>query len=339
VGSFVLRAILLDQFTGPEERMGAWSRQYDRYLRIYYSETGVRHAVSQGASLTFTGMVVERLSTLSTRSGIVAEFANAALRRAEGFILSSQHRERGGFGRLSSENRVRGARTLTLDLRHTCWAIRALLSIDGRRFAQQIDDGLRWLAWRTRNRDDKDDRWCWTTAPLLALMSDPRLRTVDVWQQECAWLRETVQADLEASWDIGSHSWVKGEEQSKQRWISADNALYVLYCLKDCEHLSERLDGQRRAAIQGLLDRSRGSADGVPARGIPLFSEQPEVGPTAQLLEIMTCMGHMDKSVELSNFVATRVAAGRTMPQTFSWHLSSALAVPELCDRGLSEGS
>jgi len=330
VGSFVLRTILLDQFTGPEERRGAWSRQYDRYLRIYYGDDDARHGVSQGASLTFTGMIVERLALLAAGSGPVPELAAGALRRAEAFILLSQHREQGGFGRLTADRRVRGERALTLDLRHTCWAIRALVSIDQQRLAQHITNGLRWLAWRARHRDDKDDKWCWTTAPLLALMNDPRLAATDEWRQECSALTETLQADLEASWDAASQSWVKGEEQPKWRWVSADNALYVLYCLKDIKNLSEQLNNQRQEAIKGLLARSASyNGDGI-GRGIPLFSEQPEIGPTAQLLEIMNCMGYTDKIAELSLFVASRLAAGQPMPETFSWNLSSILAAPDL---------
>src|SRR5262249_32966871 len=131
IATKVLRTILLDQYSGPPERMGAWSRQYDRYLRLAYRDISVPAGVSQGASLTLTGLTIEHLTAFPSDCwGSVAPYLDASLERAEAFLLSSQDPQEGGFGRLSSEFRVRGGRALIPDIRHTCWAIRSLLSID-----------------------------------------------------------------------------------------------------------------------------------------------------------------------------------------------------------------
>jgi hypothetical protein len=336
--SAVLRTVLLDQFSGPGERTGAWSRQYDRYLRHYYGDRAIRRSISQGASLTFTAMLTERLSHFaSSASGVQAELADAALGRAADFVLASQHKEQGGFGRRTQEVGTRGGRKLHLDMRHTCWAVRALLSIDARKFTHQIKRGLEWLAWHARHRGSDDDRWCWTTAPLLALMSDPRLNDFKRWRRHCVSMRRAVMIDLEKSFDDEIASWVKGEKEAETRsWVSVDNALYVMYCLKDCRNLSPRLKQQRRAAIQKLLTRSCIVGGSTRARGVPMFEpNQPEVGPTAQLIEIMKDTKWAPECEKLARFVAMRLADRRTMPSTFSWHLSSVLTVPGLRDQSL----
>ena len=238
LGAVALRTVLLDQFSSPAERGGAWSRQYDRYLRLNYGDQAhIPAGVSQGASLTFTGMIVEKLSQFSaTDTTNLGQYALSAARRAEAFILSCQDNEEGGFGRRSSEFRTRGGRALTLDIRHTCWAIRALVNIDPSRLQSPIDRGLEWLARRARNRAHSD-RWCWTTAPLLSLLLDARLQKFGIWSEVSANLWPSVSADLEDSFDASLASWTKGEADSSL--VAIDNALYVLHCLREKQYLSQ----------------------------------------------------------------------------------------------------
>lgn len=331
IADAVLRSVLIDQFLGPPERAGAWSRQYDRYLYLYYGDAPIHHAVSQSASLTFTGMIIERAAAFrsSATKHIIAAL-NGAIAHAEVFVLASQDRLQGGFGRLSSDHRSRGGRALQLDLRHTCWAIRALLAIDHNRFEQQINDGLRWLGHRATTRGE-EDRWCWSAAPLLALLMDPRLSGNTAWCQVGDQIRGSVERDLEEGFDPALRSWVKGEKPEMRRSACIDNALYVLYCLKDVQGLSTRLLDECTAAIDGIIAQSSGSTE---QGGIPLFAREPEVGPTAQLLEIL----HDDRRSEcqyFTNFIAKELAAQHLMPQTFSWHLIAALTLPDLRDRTL----
>jgi|GEM_PF-2216327 len=329
VADAVLNTILMDQFLGPPERAGAWSRHYDRYLHLYYGDAPIHHAVSQSATLTFTGMTIERLAKFkSARSSHVLPLVNEAIRQSEAFILASQDSLQGGFGRLSSDHRARGGRALQLDLRHTCWAIRALSAIDNQRFAQQINDGLHWLASRAKVRNE-EDRWCWSAAPLLAMLMNSQLLDNIEWHDTSNQIRLSVQADLENGFDRSLRSWVKGENAEMRRSACIDNALYVLYCLKDVHGLSTRLLAQATTAIDGIIAQSLGSLE---SRGIPLFGNEPEVGPTAQLLEILHNRPLFECS-QLENFVVHKLAARHMMPQTFSWHLSAALALPDLRDR------
>lgn len=332
IGAVALRAILLDQFSGPAERAGAWSRQYDRYLRLNYGDqANIPTGVSQGASLTFTGMIVEKLCSYSAvDTGILGQYALSAARRAEAFILSCQDNEEGGFGRRSSEFRARGGRGLTLDIRHTCWAIRALLSIDPKRLQSQIEHGLEWLARRARNRADSD-KWCWTTAPLLALIMDVRLQNSDGWRRESLSLSHSVSTDLEDSFDASLGSWTKGE--ANPALVAIDNALYVLHCLRR-DNISGKLRDQCNAAIERLMSRSLFSViQGQKMRGIPLFDiERPDVGPTCQLLDVLP---HSDPSIrtELRYFIEQGLRARLIMPETFAWHLGSILNIPDVCNQ------
>ena len=331
LGASVLRTLLLDQFSAPEERIGAWSRQYDRYLRIYYGDAAIRPSVSQGASLTFTGMVSERLSAYAKDAPAAeSEAAIAAQRRAAAFVLASHDPTEGGFGRLSSDFRVRSGRTIHLDLRHSCWAIRALLCIDKEAFSEQIDAGLSWIAARARRRAD-EDAWCWTAAVMYSLIQDTRLRDRQ-WGGSVAALRDGVQSDLEQNFDARWRSWVRGEEPNKRPRLAIDNALYVLYCLRDIDSLPERLRFQREAAIQGLVARTR--ANGKAECGLPLFaSDQPTPGATAQLLEVTSPseLGHL--CGPLGDFVASQFSRRMFMDETFPWHLSAVLSLPDLWRR------
>lgn len=328
---FVLRTVLLDQFTAPEGREGAWSRQYDRYLKIYWGREPVRQDVSQGASLTFTGMVVERLAKYSRIAPPEARpFVDTALDRVERFILGSQHPSEGGFGRRSSQLPTRGQPKLALDLRHTCWAVRSLLSIDAERFRPVIGAALEWLAWHAQRRAEHD-RWCWTTAPLTALLSDERALAHSVWSRDRNKIAPAAEEDLARDFSARHGAWVNGES-GERRWIATDNALYVLYTLSNTHLGSDKLRDQTKFAIQQLAAKLR-NADGASA-GLPLFTDSPEAGPTAQLLEILSLGRYdIDGSVQpetrdsLSRFVSGTLSASRTMPVTFSWHLSSALGL------------
>jgi hypothetical protein len=108
-----------------------------------------------------------------------------------------------------------------------------------------------------------------------------------------------------------------------------DNALYVLYCLKDVQNLSARLLAQSTAAIDGIIAQSSGSLE---QGGIPLFASEPEVGSTAQLLEILQDDGKSECQ-HFANFIAKELGARHLMPQTFPWQLAGALTVPNLRDR------
>jgi TIR domain len=335
VGALVLRTILLDQFSSPEERIGAWSRQYDRYLAIYYGEDKVRSGVSLGVSLTLTGMIIERLrKILSSLPTSTVVFVQDSLRRAEGFVLRSRSPQEGGFGRLSSDLLVRGTHRLALDLRHTCWAIRSLLAIDRDRHFEEINQALGWLIPRIQNRSESD-RLCWTSAPLLALMDDTRLAEAKQWLAACEVLREGVQRDLEDSFDAELGSWVKGEKDPNL--VRIDNALYVMYCLMNCRGLSANMKLQWEISVRRLVAGLWFSDIRGGARGLPLFhQDQPDVGPTAQLLEILTNADIVETSSlkkvskELSNFIVSRFAERLTMHETFPWHLCAALTVPDL---------
>jgi hypothetical protein len=168
---------------------------------------------------------------------------------------------------------------------------------------------------------------------LLALLSDPhpRLAAAPEWPTDIHVIRQRVQTELEQSFDESLQSWMRGESQ--RGWVWVDNALYVMYCLKDAVGLSKELRRQRKESIRRLLARSSPSGEHGAARGIALFSDQPEVGATAQLAEIIFNLGDAGESPELEDFVAASIAARRVMPETFSWHLSAALAIPGLRDR------
>jgi hypothetical protein len=70
-----------------------------------------------------------------------------------------------------------------------------------------------------------------------------------------------------------------------------------------------------------------------PGLGIPLFhSANPEVGPTAQLVEILVSYGMNEDSRLFKEFVRDQLERSPEMQETFSWHLASVLAVSDLCD-------
>lgn len=335
VGDCVLRTVLLDQFTAPPERRGAWSRQYDRYLNMYWGPGPRRSDISQGASLTFTGMIIERL-TQYARSGPAesVQLARLALERAEFFILSSQHPSEGGFGRRSIHRKTRAQHDLELDVRHTCWAVRALLSIDSERFHSPIQAALEWLSLHVQRRAESD-RWCWTTAPLLALLNDERALSFACWSRQRNSTLGVLEDEIEKDFCPLYGSWVSGELPEKKQWVATDNALYVLYTLAKTDIVSERIREHVRMAVKQLMTKAR--RVGTDELGIPLFTDEPEVGPTAQLIEILSLGRHEDDNMvraedrrDLLAFVLKRLNTSSTMPLTFSWHLSSALSVPAL---------
>lgn len=148
-----------------------------------------------------------------------------------------------------------------------------------------------------------------------------------------------VQDDLERDFSPRHRAWVKGES-GEQRWIAIDNALYVLYTLSKAPIELDRILGDARLAIKQLTSRLQRA--GATQMGLPLFTDSPEVGPTSQLLEILTLgqfdLGDLAQSVDLDallRFVRGGLAAPKTMPVTFSWHLSSALRLPALRDCAL----
>jgi hypothetical protein len=326
LGHLTLRAVLLDQFSAPVERAGAWSRQYNRYLRMYYGDGEIHDTISQGASLTLTGMIVEKLTEYrDNASAPLAAASNVALATAAAFIVSSRDRHLGGFGRLSSEVGARAGRPLQLDMRHTCWAIRALLCIDPIRFRSEIEFALEWLCARAKVRHDRD-RWCWTTAPILALTYDRRIASVPSWREATEWMRADFESALERSFDPNFCSWVNEEPQAKRDWLATDNALYVLYCLNSCGDVSNTLTSQRGLAIERLLEKASAARAIGAGFGLSLFSvDLPQAGPTAQLLEVMGTVGSEEQRNALKAFVEDELASARTFPQTFSWHLASIL--------------
>jgi TIR domain len=336
--SLVLRILLQDQFNAPSETEGAWSRQYNRYLHAYWGPERVRPDVSQGASLTLTGLIVERLIKFR-------EFADPgerssvddALQIAEQFILASQESKK-GFGRLSPQKPIRGPRKIQLDLRHSSWAVRALLAMDADRFRPFIEPALDWLLWNIPRREASES-WCWTTAPLIALLNDERALAYAPWARRRAKLLRQVEHDLKHDFHGGYRSWVIGETGIK-RWVATDNALYVLYTLAGVKVKSATLRSQIEAALQQLAAKLR--PRGRDALGLPMFSGTPEVGPTAHLLSILAD-GYKDSkavlAVELTKmgrFVVRGLAEPIIMPLTFPWHLSGVLTTPSIRDCGLN---
>jgi len=340
VADFVLQTLAHDQFDGDTDKDGAWSRQYDRYLNIYWGTQPVRADVSRGASLTATGLTAERLAAFSRAKGNdAAGVAHRALGRAEQFALSSQHPTEGGFGRRSISLPSRGPPKLELDIRHTCWGVRTLLAIDPTAFQTFVEPALEWLSWHASRRGEHD-RLCWTMAPLLALLNDERALAISSWGGNRSLLLPEVEHDVERDFSGRHHAWVNGEP-GKPEWVGTDNALYVLYALSRTAIQSARIRDHARLAIRHLASRLRPAGHGQA--GLPFFTDRPEVGPTAQFLEIIV-MGHYGaenlipakRIQEMYRFVQNSLADTQTMPVTFPWHLGSALVVPELRGRSLA---
>lgn len=340
VADHVLKTVVLDQFQGPDDRGGAWSRQYERYLNEYWGQTKKRQGVSLDTSLTLTGMIVERLvEYLEFAPPETAQIVRASLQRAEASILSCQDQDRGGFGRRSAFLKIRTYHEPHLDLRHTCWAVRALLSIDAVRLRPVIEAALEWLARNARSRSSSD-QWCWTTAPLLALLGDERALSLGNWSRARDKMLPAVRRDLEKDFSPSHGSWVAGEPNEKKQWVATDNALYVLYTLAGTSLGSTRLVEQTQAAVRWLLSKARTQGGET---GLGLFTEAPEVGPTAHLLEILssnpwdnTNLASLEQRRGMARFIVNRLSASNPMPATFSWHLSAALAVPSLRDHPLT---
>src|SRR5262249_52294126 len=189
--------------------------QDDRYLLLIYHGATIPNDVSQDTSLTMTGMIVERLvECLGGVSTAASQAVTKAIQDARSFVLGSQHRGQGGFGRRSPDFCSRGGRPLILDLRHTCWAIRTLLQIDERNLKPQIELALGWLAGQAAERYETDPE-CWTTAPLLGLINDHRLSGFQHWQSAGGALRRSVERDLIRAFDVRTASWIDGKEHKQ----------------------------------------------------------------------------------------------------------------------------
>jgi len=91
---------------------------------------------------------------------------------------------------------------------------------------------------------------------------------------------------------------------------------------------------QREIAIPGLKMRTWLTGNGE--RGLPLFTvNDPNPGPSAQLLEV-TRPGELgDVAAELRDFVASRVTHRMLAAESFPWHLAAVLSIPELSNREL----
>jgi hypothetical protein len=330
----VLKRVLLDQFSRPQERAGAWSRRFDRYLKLNYEDEPVPTTVSQGASLTVTGLIVERLANYLPYAEVSTNWIiRAALDRAEMFIRESQDEMQGGFGRRSSEFTMHNGRPLILDLRHTCWAIRALLAIDATRLRAQIEAGLGWLAQHAKVRGSSD-RLSWSAAVLLSLLEDSRVRDFPPWENLARQIQNEVAADLSSTFRRRLGSWVQGE--IKQERAAIDNALYVLYCIKDCTCLPDVIRRQRDIALDMLLKRTILAPSPNRARGLPLFHhDQPDAGSTAQLLELIKDGTGDDYLEQLVNFLVCSLATRGPSEESFSWNLSAALVLSHLRERRL----
>ncbi len=333
VADYALRATLQDCFSDPD-RAGAWSRQCDRYTRLYYGEEGTQRQISRGTSLTFTGMITERLVKFQRiTSKSLSQHIKTQLNQTVGFLLDSQDEERGGFGP-KTKQLMRGDSVVRPHIRHTCWAIRALLAIDEHKFAEEIGRGLRWLEMEVPIRAHSD-RWCWTAAVLLSLATDKRLLRSTRWRRAQAVWRHSVELDLTRSFVKRWQSWVKSEPHNKRNWLSIDNALYVLNCLNDREGLSTELRQQMQGATLALFDRVETTNDGSLSCGLPLFSPgRPEVGASAQLFEISSQGNSLDRAA-LADFIVRALAESRSMSSTFTWHLSALLSCPDLYTKSL----
>jgi hypothetical protein len=285
-------------------------------------------------------MIVERLVRyLEAAPADTAELVRASLQHAESFIISSQDPARGGFGRRSAHWKQRVQHELELDVRHTCWAVRALLNLDSGRLRPVIEPALGWLGRQLEHRGDSDLR-CWTTAPLLALLEDERALSIGDWGRTRDKALRAVRRDLESDFSSRLGSWVVTEPDEKKQWVATDNALYVLYTLAGSRIGSIRIADQARTAVRWLVSKARHAQTGE--LGLGLFTETPEVGPTSQLLEILSTnawgsedLASLEERRDMARFVVNRVSASTPMPATFPWHLSSALAVPSLRDQPL----
>jgi hypothetical protein len=105
----------------------------------------------------------------------------------------------------------------------------------------------------------------------------------------------------------------------------------------NCRDLSATIKLQWEISIRRLVAGLWFSDIRGGARGLPLFQQdRPDVGPTAQFLEILTNADIVETSSlkklskELSNFIVSRLAERLTMRETFPWHLCAALTVPDL---------
>ena len=323
VTNIILRILFIDQLGGVGRRKGGWSRQYDRYLKEYYGGAP-KPGVSIGASLTFTGMIIYHLRKLFQKSSYeVRVIIEELLEKAVPFIMESRDPDEGGFGKLVQIPKTRGGRGIELDLRHTGWAILALLEIDPVRFTVQIKLGLNWILERVVREFEKD-HWCWTSSVILRVLYDSRITKYCDMRVRNQAIRSAVYG-LESSFDYNIGSWVLDESENSRERVSIDNALYVLNNLAVISNLPNNLKKQAHIAIEHLLVRCRYHSK-FSFRGLPLFdSETPSVGATAQLLSICEAFDY-DFDPNLKDGVIKAIEGSNALPDTFSWHLVSAFS-------------
>ena len=318
----VVELLLADQYTDGDA-LGAWSRAYPGYLHhVFGGEIPVD--VSLRESITCSSWIARGLYAL-TVTARPNDLALAIQQRIDSFILyllKHQDEATGGFG-IRGRPTSRGGGHVSVDFRHTSWAMLSLIRFGGQNAT--IDERLgRAAAFIRSNTQMLLNERAITYAVLHQLLSTDVLGHLVFPQEKTRHaMLKTIEANLVKAFDSRYGSWDTDKDPPARSAI--DNALFVLHSVPIANCLDSECAEVMRSSYEKLMQYMQGAALPFDLDG------GPNVGATAMFAFLLTEnrreLGVMESDIDRLTARVVREVTTSSAPLGYPWHLAQFLRI------------
>ena len=320
--TYSLQSVLDDQFVDHPILKGAWSnRTLDGYVKK--------------DTITFSALIVNNLLRYVEQlkdEQIGALVANR-LSHFAAYLFRHFDTDVGGFGRFGHV-RTDGTRDLEVSFRHTLWGLMALWGIcpEDPRMEEILGACRQYLRSNVNTINIQNER-AFTFAALHRFLSTPGLSNslADTDNRRLNLLRMTEDA-LITKYNSFLNTWDTDKESPSRAAFSV--ALYILSSVRLPDTRTQDLRSILLHSIEKLITQSviPMDADGDQL-ALPFYPEgSPDLGASVQLVSILCDEAEYRHSAgkrlsRLLTFVNNPSNYKAHLEHTYSWHLSSALAM------------
>ncbi len=330
--AWCLRKVLDDQYTGGNAD-GAWAKRYPAYIEwLFEGKENIPSGVSWHESITISAHIAEALTKFINKvpDDNLTKMILPRLNILRNYLKRHYNPEFKGFG-LNTGGKYRGSPGISVDNRHTVWAMMALwyLGIEDDETNEILHNAAEFIANKL-NPFTLDEKYTLTYAAFHKLLSTKGLSSVVIPSEK---LRHSALKRIEGAiidkYVPQCGSWDPDDLLDDPK-IHITNALCVLEPIQISSCIDKECSEVLQKALDHMCEKNLITLDDK-TMALPFYEGgEPDIGVTIELLWCLVKNRDVYKPKKevmkkMANFVSDPSSQKENLGFAYSWNLSSVL--------------
>ena len=328
--AWCFQKVLDDQYT-KGDAAGAWSRRYPEYIKFLYNGD-IPSDVSWRESITISAQIAAALIQYSNKfpNENITKTISQRLKLFKDYLKRHYSAELGGVG-LATSGKYRGSPGISVDIRHTAWAVIALwhLGVQDSEIKEMFYSATRYISSKIESDCRTIDKYALTYAALHQILTTNKLSSVIMPSvQSCRSAQKRIEGILIDKFVREYKSWDLDDLRDDPR-VSIDNALSVLEPIQISSCIDSECSKVLKVALNHLYESLQPVGNKMMA--LPFCEEgEPDIGAT---IELLWCIAKnqdvfkpkRNRVKKMINYIVDPLRQENNDKFAYPWNLSSAL--------------